>query len=79
LLASVGGLEGGRHCDDPTRSEHLQLEVWVVGDDHELGVTWPPENGVVGPEKSTTSNYSRSVQKLEGSPNMTSNVIHPSG
>lgn len=28
---------------------HLQLDVCVVGNDHELDVVWPPQYGVVGP------------------------------
>jgi hypothetical protein len=35
---SVHGSDG----DDPVGARHLELEVGVVGDDHELGVAWPP-------------------------------------
>jgi hypothetical protein len=28
--------------DDPVGARHLELEVGVVGDGHELGVTWSP-------------------------------------
>jgi hypothetical protein len=28
--------------DDPVGARHLELEVGVVGDDHELCVAWPP-------------------------------------
>jgi hypothetical protein len=30
----------GSDSDDPIRARHLELEVGVVGDDHELGVAW---------------------------------------
>jgi hypothetical protein len=36
---SVRGADG----DDPVGSRHLELEVGVVGDDHELRVAWPPQ------------------------------------
>ena len=39
-LALIGALEGGADGDDPTRTWHLQLQVGVVGDDHELHVKW---------------------------------------
>ena len=39
-LAFVGTLEAGVDGDDPVWAWHLQLEVGVVGDGHELRVTW---------------------------------------
>jgi hypothetical protein len=41
---SVRGFDG----DDPVGARHLELEVGVVGDDHELGVAWSPQHCVVG-------------------------------
>ena len=41
---SVRGADG----DDPVGARHFELEVGVVGDDHELGVAWPPQYCVVG-------------------------------
>jgi hypothetical protein len=38
----------GSDSDDPVGARHLKLEVGVVGDDHELGVAWPPKHCVVG-------------------------------
>jgi hypothetical protein len=32
----------GSNGDDPVGARHLELEVGVVGDDHELGVAWSP-------------------------------------
>ena len=39
-FALVGTLKGGADSDDPTIAWHLQLEVGVVGDSHELRVAW---------------------------------------
>jgi hypothetical protein len=41
----------GADDDDAHWSRHLQLEICIVWDDHELGVTQPPEHGVVGASK----------------------------
>jgi hypothetical protein len=38
----------GADDDDPVGAWHLELEVGVVGDGHELGVAWPPQYCVVG-------------------------------
>jgi hypothetical protein len=35
----------------PLGAWHLELEVRVVGDDHELGVAWPSQHRVVGPSE----------------------------
>jgi hypothetical protein len=45
--AGIRLLEGATHHDDAVRSRHLQLEVGVVGDRHELGVPRMPEDGMV--------------------------------
>jgi hypothetical protein len=37
----------GSDSDDPDRARHLELEVGVVGDGHELGVAWPSQHRVV--------------------------------
>jgi hypothetical protein len=34
----------GPYCDDPLRDENLQLQVRIVGHDHELRVSWPLED-----------------------------------
>jgi hypothetical protein len=44
VRVSVRGSDG----DDPVGAWHLELEVGVVGDDHELGVAWSPQHCVVG-------------------------------
>ena len=42
-VAHVGVREGATHSDDVVWSWHLQLEVGVVVDRHELGVAWPAQ------------------------------------
>jgi hypothetical protein len=39
------------------RTRHVELEVSVIGDGHELGIAWLPQDGVVG---------AREVRYLEG-------------
>jgi len=39
-LTLIGMLEGGADGDDPTQSRHLQLQIGVVGDGHELHIAW---------------------------------------
>ena len=56
-FAHEGVREGTAHGDDAVRSRHLQLDVGIVGDHLELGVAWPPQDGVVRP---------REVHHLEG-------------
>jgi hypothetical protein len=41
----------GSHGDDPVGAWHLELEVCVVGDGHELGVARSPQHRVVGPSE----------------------------
>jgi hypothetical protein len=41
----------GPDSDDPVGARHLELEVGIVGDGHELGVAWPPQHCVVGSSK----------------------------
>jgi hypothetical protein len=47
VRVSVCGSDG----DDPIGARHLELEVGVVGDDHELGVARSPQHRVVGSSK----------------------------
>ena len=44
VRVSVRGADG----DDPVGTRHLELEVGVVGDGHELNVAWSPQHCVVG-------------------------------
>ena len=50
-IALVGVLELGADGDDAPWTRHLQLEVGVVGDGHELGVAGTGKDGVVGSPK----------------------------
>jgi hypothetical protein len=47
-VAFVRVLVRGSNGDDPVGARHLELEVGVVGDDHELGVARSPQHRVVG-------------------------------
>ena len=40
LFIEVGLLEVTSYGNDPMRPGHLELEVGVVGDGHEVGVAW---------------------------------------
>jgi hypothetical protein len=51
LLIVVGLLKAALDGDDPIRAEHLQLQVGVVWDGHELGKAWPGEEGMVDAEE----------------------------
>jgi hypothetical protein len=51
-LALVGMLERGADSDNPMRARHVELELCVVGDGHQLRVARPPQDGVVGSVKS---------------------------
>ncbi len=44
---SVHGSDG----DDPVGAWHLELEVHVVGDDHELGVARSSQHRMIGPSE----------------------------
>jgi hypothetical protein len=67
VRVSIRGADG----DDPVGARHLELEVGVVGDGHELSVAWPPQYCVVGSRNPTTSNVRVSLRKLEGVPKQT--------
>ena len=47
-LTLIGVLEGGVDGDDPAWTQHLQFQIGVVGDSHELRVAWTSQDGVVG-------------------------------
>jgi hypothetical protein len=40
-------LVSGVNGDDPVGPRHLEFEVGVVWDGHELCIAWPPQHGVV--------------------------------
>jgi hypothetical protein len=47
VRVAVRGSDG----DDPVGARHLELEIRVVGDGHELGVARPSQHRVVGPSE----------------------------
>jgi hypothetical protein len=47
LLAVVSLLEAALDGDDPIWARHLELQVGVVGDGHELGEAWLAEESMV--------------------------------
>ena len=57
MLAAVGLLKVALDGDDPLRARHLELEVGVVGDGHELGEARSTEEDMVD---------AREVDHLEG-------------
>ena len=44
----MGLLEVASYSDDFMRTEHLELRVGVFGDDHEHGVAWSAQDGMIG-------------------------------
>jgi hypothetical protein len=75
VRVSVRGSDG----DDPVGARHLELEVGVVGDNHELGIAWSPQYCVVGSSEPDTSNVRVSFRKLEGVPKQTGRSSCPRG
>jgi hypothetical protein len=57
LLMVVGLLEAALDGDDPLRARHIELDLGVVGDNHELGEAWLAEEGILD---------TRKVDDLEG-------------
>ena len=58
-FVEVGLSKVATYGDDPVGTRHLELEVGVIGNGHELGIAWSPQDGVVGTGK---------VCYLEGDP-----------
>jgi hypothetical protein len=50
-LIEVDILKVTSYGDDSARAEHLELQIGVVSDGHELGVAWLAQEGVVGTRK----------------------------
>jgi hypothetical protein len=61
---SVYGSDG----DDPVGAWHLELEVGVVGDDHELGVARSPQHRVVGSSEPDHLEREGFLSEVGGSP-----------
>ena len=54
--------------DDPVGAQHLELEVGVVEDDHELGIAWPPQHCVVGSSEPDHLECEGFLSEVGGSP-----------
>jgi hypothetical protein len=64
LRVSVRGADG----DDPVGARHLELELGVVGDGHELGVAWSPQHCVVGSSEPNHLECEGFLSEVGGSP-----------
>jgi hypothetical protein len=64
VRVSVCGSDG----DDPVGARHLDLEVGVVGDDHEFGVAWSPQHCVVGSSEPDHLEREGFLSEVGGSP-----------
>jgi hypothetical protein len=64
IRVSVCGSDG----DDPVGARHLELEVGVVGDDHELGIAWSPQHYMVGSSKPNHLEREGFLSEVGGSP-----------
>jgi hypothetical protein len=63
----------GSDGDDPVGVWHLELEVRVVGDGHELGIARPSQHRVVGPSEPDHLEREGFFSEVGGSPE----VSHP--
>jgi hypothetical protein len=64
VRVAVRGSDG----DDPVRGRHLELEVGVVGDGHELGVAQPSQHRMVGSSKPDDLEGESFLSEVGGSP-----------
>jgi hypothetical protein len=64
IRVSVRGSDG----DDPIGTGHLELEVGVVGDGHELGIARSPQHRVVGFSEPDHLEHEGFLSKVGGSP-----------
>jgi hypothetical protein len=75
VRVSVRGANG----DDPVGVRHLELEVGVVGDDHELGVAWSPQHCVVGSSEPDHLEREGFLSEVGGSPEADGQIELPKG
>jgi hypothetical protein len=75
VCVSVRGADG----DDPVGARHLELEVGVVGDGHELGVAWPPQRCVVGSSEPYHLEREGFLSEVGGSPEADGQIELPKG
>jgi hypothetical protein len=67
-VAFVRVLVCGSDGDDPVGARHLELEVGVVRDGHELGVAWSPQHRVVGSSEPDHLEREGFLSEVGGSP-----------
>jgi hypothetical protein len=72
---SVRGADG----DDPVGARHLELEVGVVGNGHELGVAWSPQHCVVGSSEPDHLECEGFLSEVGGSPEADGQIELPKG
>jgi hypothetical protein len=65
--------------DDPVGARHLELEVGVVGDGHELGVAWSPQHCVVGSSEPDHLKCEGFLSEVGGSPEADGQIELPKG
>jgi hypothetical protein len=75
VRVSVRGSDG----DDPVGAQHLELEVGVVGDSHELGVAWSPQHCVVGSSEPDHLERESFLSEVGGSPEADRQIESPKG
>jgi hypothetical protein len=75
VRVSVRGADG----DDPVGARHLELEVGVVGDGHELGVAWSPQHCVVGSSEPDHLEREGFLSEVGGSPEADGQIELPKG
>jgi hypothetical protein len=75
VRVSVRGADG----DDPVGARHLELEVGVVGDGHELSVAWSPQHCVVGSSEPDHLEREGFLSKVGGSPEADGQIELPEG
>ena len=78
-VALIGMLARGPDGDDVIRTRHLELEVGVVGNGHELGIAWSPQDRVVGPEEPNYVESEDLPPEVVGVPKQTGRSICPRG
>jgi hypothetical protein len=75
VRVSVRGSDG----DDPVGARHLELEVGVVGDCHELGVASSPQHCVVGSSEPDHLEREGFLSEVGGSPEADGQIELPKG
>jgi hypothetical protein len=75
VRVSVRGSDG----DDPVGAWHLELEVGVVGDDHELGVARSPQHRMVGSLEPDHLEREGFLSEVGGVPKQTGKSSFPRG